>query len=211
MKRIMCGVLLTCMAAASFSKSFGVIGATFPVREMSFLDFIELKLKALAENGTLHKLESKWQETASHSANRPKPVGLPRSTVKRIFHYDPTVMLTKAILNEQGEVIYPVGTRVNGLESRPNYAPCWLFFNADDEAQLLWAKNQKTNCEIPKLILTGGAVRDAERALNAVIYFDQGGRLSSRFQLQAVPAIITRDGNRLVVTEYVIKESGDVI
>ncbi len=211
MKHVVCGVLLTFVACASFAKSFGVIGATFPVREMSFLAFIELKLKALSENGTLQTLESEWQETAARSANRPKPVGLPRAVIKRTVHYDPTVTLTKDILNELGHVIYPAGTRVNGLEARPNYAPCWLFFNADDKAQVLWARRQMDFCQQPKLILTGGAVRDAEDALNMIIYFDQSGRLSSRFQLKAVPATVTRDGNRLILSEIVIKENGDVI
>lgn len=211
MKRVVCGFLLSCAAFSCFSKSFGVVGATFPVREMSFLVFIEQKLKALSENGTLQRLESEWQETASRSANRPKPVGLPRAVMKRTFHYDPTVTLTQAILNEHGQVIYPAGTRVNGLEARPSYTPCWLFFNADDKAQVLWARRQMGACQQPKLILTGGAVRDAEDALNAVIYFDQSGRLSSRFQLNAVPATVTREGNRLRVSELVIKENGDVL
>lgn len=211
MKHVVCVVLLTFAACASFAKSFGVVGATFPVREMSFLAFIELKLKALSENGTLQRLESEWQETASRSANRPAPLGLPRAQVVRTFHYDPTVTLTKSISNEFGQVIYPAGTSVNGLEARPNYAPCWLFFNADDKAQLLWARRQMGFCQQPKLILTGGAVRDAEDALSAVIYFDQSGRLSSRFQLKAVPATVTRDGNRLMISELVIKENDDVI
>lgn len=211
MMRFIFGVLLTSLTVTCFSKSFGVVGATFPVLEMSFLDFIELKLKALKDNGTLKTLESEWQRRASRSANRPKPVGLPRALIKRTYHYDPTVTLTQAIVNEKGQVLYPAGTRVNGLEQRPNYAPCWLFFNADDKAQVLWARHQMALCQQPKLILTGGAVRDAEDALNAVIYFDQSGRLSSRFQLKAVPAAVTREGNRLSVSELVIKENGDVI
>lgn len=211
MKRVVCLVLLTCAATASFAKSFGTVGSTFPVAEMSFLDFIELKLKALSKNGTLQKIESEWQERASNSANRPTPIGLPRAVVKRTFHYDPTVTLTRDILNEHGQVIYPAGTRVNGLEERPGYAPCWLFFNGDDKAQLLWAKTEIKHCQNYKLILTGGAVRDAEEALNSVIYFDQSARLTSRFQIKAVPAAVTRDGNRLQVSEVVIKENGDVI
>jgi hypothetical protein len=54
-------------------------------------------------------------------------------------------------------------------------------------------------------------VRDAEQALEGAIYFDQGGRLSARFQLGAVPATVTREENRLQVSEIVIKESGDEI
>lgn len=211
MKYGLLGLMLACMTDSSFSKSFGVVGETFPIREMSFLDFIELRLQKLSASGELHTMESKWQARAEQTANRPNPVGLPRTTLKRSYHYDPTMVLKTAILNETGHVLYPVGTSVNGLEQRPNYRPCWIFFNADDHAQLRWAQKQMHQCQTPKLILTGGAVRDAEQALDTVIYFDQGGRLSTRFQLNAVPATVTRDQNRLLVSEKVIKESGDEV
>ncbi len=203
--------LMVCMSGLSFSKSFGVVGETFPVGEMSLLDFIERRLQTLSASGELLSMESEWQARAERTANRPHPVGLPRATLKRTYHYDPTLILNASILNEHREVIFPAGTRVNGLEQRPNYNPCWLFFNADDKAQLRWAQKQIHQCPNPKSILTGGAVRDAEQALGAVIYFDQGGRLSKRFQLHAVPATVTRDHNRLRVSEHVIKESGDEI
>lgn len=211
MKRVLFWLMLASMGTLSFSKSFGVMGETFPVGEMSFLDFIDLRLQNLTASGKLHAMESEWQARAERTANRPNPVGLPRAILKRSYHYNPTVILTNPILDEHGVVIYPAGTRVNGLEQRPNYAPCWIFFNADDKAQLLWASMQQHQCQNPKLILTGGAVRDAEQALEGAIYFDQGGRLSARFQLGAVPATVTREENRLQVSEIVIKESGDEI
>ncbi len=211
MKRALFGLMLACIGTLSFSKSFGVVGETFPVSEMSFLDFIDLRLQKLTASGELHAMESSFQARAERTANRPHPVGLPRAILKRIYHYDPTVILTHPILDEHGQIIYPTGTRVNGLEQRPNYTPCWLFFNADDHAQLLWAQKQQHQCQNPKFILTGGAVRDAEQALESAIYFDQGGRLSTRFQLSAVPATVKRNQNRLQVSEVVIKESGDEI
>ncbi len=142
MKRVFLGLLIACTTCLSFSKSFGVVGETFPVSEMSFLDFIELRLQNLTASGELHAMESEWQARVARTANRPNPVGLPRAVLKRSYHYDPTVILTSAILDGYGHVIYPIGSRVNGLEQRPNYAPCWLFFNADDKSQLLWAQKK---------------------------------------------------------------------
>lgn len=203
-------VLLGC-SFASCSKSLGVVGETFPIAEMSFLEFIEHRLRELSDNGTLKAMESQWQARAADHINRPTPLGLPRATQKRKTHYDPSMRLTQAILDEQGRVLYPSGTQVNSLEQLPTYAPCWLLFNADDVAQKRWAAYAMHQCKNPKLILTGGSVYDAEIELNAVIYFDQGARLSSRFQLQAVPARITREANRLLIEELVIKENGDVL
>lgn len=211
MRPVMVLLLMFSMVCSSFSKSLGVIGETFPIREMSFLDFIELRLKKLTDSGAIKTMESQWQERATRSADRPTPTGLPRATRSRQFHYDPSVTLTQAILDEKGRVLYPAGTRVNGLEQRPEYAPCWLFFNGDDESQVRWVLHEMHRCRNPKLILTGGSVREAEQELDAVIYFDQSARLSSRFQLNAVPARIRRDINRLQVEELVIKENGHAL
>lgn len=211
MKTVLVFLLMLCMTCGSFSKSLGVIGETFPIREMSFLDFIEQRLKKLTDSGALKSMESQWQDDAARAADRPTPTGLPRATQNRQYHYDPSVTLTKPILDEKGRVLYPAGTRVNGLEERREYAPCWLFFNGDDKPQVQWALKEMHHCRNFKLILTGGSVRDAERALDAVIYFDQSARLSTRFQLNAVPARVTRDNNRLLIEELVIKESGDAL
>lgn len=204
-------LLMSFMVCGSYSKSLGVVGETFPIREMNFLDFIELRLKKLTDSGAFRAMESQWQERAARSADRPTPTGLPRATSARQFHYDPSMTITQAIFDEKGRVLYPAGTRVNGLEQRPEYAPCWLFFNGDDASQVRWALHEMHRCQSPKLILTGGSVGEAERLLNAVIYFDQRARLSSRFQLNAVPARITRDINRLQIEELVIKENGDAL
>lgn len=211
MSRVILGVVLGCAALPLFAKSLGVIGEIFPIRELSLLTLIEERLKTLSSSGALASQELAWQERAATSANRPHPVGLRRAALSRISHYDPTLTLTSPVFNEHGAVLYPVGFRVNGLEARPDYKPCWLFLNGDDKAQVLWAKSFMRSCVNPKIILTGGAVRDAEIALDSVIYFDQEGRLSKRFQLQAVPASITRNGNRLLIKEVAIKENGDAI
>lgn len=211
MKRTVYGLMLASMVSPMFAKSFGTIGETFPVREMSLLLLIEQRLKTLTESGTLSAMESQWQARAETSANRPNPVGLPRATASHHHHYDPTLILSHPILNERGQVLYAKGFHVNGLESRSEYNPCWLFLNGDDKAQLLWARSQLKQCSNPKIILTGGAVRDAETMLDSVIYFDQEGRLSKRFQLSAVPAKITRDGDQLLISEVAIKENGDAI
>lgn len=211
MKRVFFWCVLGVMSLPASAKSLGVIGEIFPIREMSLLTLIEVRLKALSESGELASQEAAWIAKASASANRPTPIGLSRAVTTRKSHYDPTLILSKPVLNEHGEVLYPSGFRVNGLEERPDYKPCWLFLNGDDESQVLWAKSMMHQCRNPKIILTGGAVRDAELALDTVIYFDQEGRLSKRFQLQAVPALITREGNRLLITEVAIQESGDAI
>lgn len=193
------------------AKSFGVVGEVFPIAEKSFLTLIEERLASLKESGELKSLNQRWVQTAAEHANRPMALDLPRTNRSTRHDYVPEMTLNQDITNEKGRILYSKGTHVNALQQMPSYTPCWLFFNADDEAQLNWAAHQKTQCTNPKLILTGGAVNTAEKKLNAVIYFDQAGKITTKLHIAHVPAKVTRYQNSLLIQEQAIKENGDVL
>ncbi|HBD7476126.1 TPA: type-F conjugative transfer system protein TraW [Legionella pneumophila] len=202
-------LLLWCSSLGA--KSYGVVGEVFPVAEKSFLALIEERLKTMAADGSLETLNQRWVQTVANHANRPQDLGLKRALRSTTHDYVPEVILSQDIKDASGRVLFPRGTQVNGLEQLPAYRPCWLFFNADDKAQILWAQKQQQRCKNPKFILTGGAVKDAEEALQAAIYFDQAGRITRMLSVMHVPAKVVRKGKNLVIVEQAIKESGDVL
>lgn len=193
------------------AKSFGVVGEVFPIAERSFLTLIEERLASLKESGELQSLNQRWVQTAAEHANRPMALDLSRTNRSTRHDYVPEMTLSHDISNEKGRIFYSKGTHVNALEQMPTYNPCWLFFNADDKAQLNWAEHQKTSCSNPKLILTGGAINIAEKRLQAVIYFDQAGRITTKLHIAHVPAKVTRYHNSLLIQEFAIKENGNVL
>ncbi|MFO9620089.1 type-F conjugative transfer system protein TraW, partial [Legionella pneumophila serogroup 1] len=170
---------------------FGVVGEVFPIAEKSFLTLIEERLASLKASGELESLNQRWVQTAAEHANRPTALELPRTNRSTRHDYVPEITLSQDIRNEKGRILYSKGTHVNALQQMPSYTPCWLFFNADDETQLNWAAHQKTQCTNPKLILTGGAINTAEKKLNAVIYFDQAGKITTKLHIAHVPAKVT--------------------
>lgn len=207
---------LTLILAMVFSmslsaKSLGVVGETFPVAEISFLQLIEARLTELTKNGIIDTLNQQWRDTVARHADRPKPLNLARAKHTTTHYYKPEIVLTQAITDNQQHVLFPAGIRMNALKKLPHYAPCWLFFNADDEAQLHWAQRGSRLCANPKVILTGGSVSAAENELKTTIYFDQGGRLAQKLQLHTVPARVVREGNTLKIEELAIRENGDVL
>ncbi|HAU0297864.1 TPA: type-F conjugative transfer system protein TraW [Legionella pneumophila] len=204
-------ILLMISIGQIHAKSFGVIGEVFPVAEMSFLKLIEERLAALQASGELEEMNQRWIQTAAEHANRPVALNLPRTNRSIAHDYVPEITLSQDISDAGGRILYVRGTHVNALSQLPSYQPCWLFFNADDEAQINWAQLQKTSCPNPKLILTGGAINAAEKKLHSVIYFDQAGKITRQLRITHVPAIVTRKGNRLVIVEHAIKENGDVL
>lgn len=211
MKKSFMMVLLLVLSAQTQAQSFGVVGEVFPIAEKSFLKLIEERLAALSSNGKLAAINQQWLSRVAKHANRPKPLDLPRALKTRVHYYKPEVVLVQAIADSEGHVLYPAGTSVNALQDLPSYFPCWLFFNAEDEAQIHWVQKEKTRCPNPTLILTGGAVSRAETHLQALIYFDQAGRISKKLQIASVPAKVKRKGNQLRIDELAIKENGDVL
>ena len=210
--RIICvSILLVILCGQVNAKSFGVVGDVFPVGEKSFLELIEERLAALKASGELEAMNQRWIQTVANHVNRPTALNLARTEQSVKYDYVPEITLSQDITNEMGRILYSKGTHVNALQHMPSYKPCWLFFNADDEAQLNWAEHQKTHCVNPKLILTGGAVNKAEKRMHSVIYFDQAGKITSQLHIAHVPAKVTRHQNHLVIHEQAIKENGDVL
>lgn len=210
--RILCISMLVVMWCGQVnSKSFGVVGEVFPIAEKSFLKLIEERLQVLKTNGEIEALNERWLHTVAAHANRPAPLNLSRTTHSITHHFIPETRVSQDITDERARVLYAKGMTVNALTQMPSYQPCWLFFNADDEAQLKWARHQQTICPNPKLILTGGAIATAEKNLQAVIYFDQAGKITSKLHIAHVPAKVTRRHNHLVIHEVAIKENGDVV
>lgn len=211
MKRRVILNLLFSLTTETFGQSLGVVGEVFPIAEMSFLTFIEQRLMSLSENGELKATNDQWKKTVENHANRPKPLLLPRANVTRTHYYKPEIKVDFDILDSEGRVIYPKGTEANALHQLPSYAPCWLFINADEKAELKWAFNTMRACSTPKVILTGGAIHEAEVFLHIAIYFDQGARITKKLMLTATPAQVSREGDALKIVEFAIKENGDVI
>lgn len=205
-------LILVCLMVqlTALAKSFGVVGEVFPVAEMSFLTFIEERLAAFTATGELEALNQRWLKTVASHADRPSPLGLPRASISTVHYYKPEIVITEAIKDSNGRVLFPANTRVNALQQLPNYSPCWLFFNADNEAQMHWAEKYQSQCPNAKLILTGGSVGKAEKSLQMIIYFDQSGRIARKLQLSSVPALVKREGNQLRIQQLAVKENGDV-
>ena len=198
---------ISCINLA-FSHDVGVIGETFPVAEMSMLEWIGQRLSSMQDNGEIAALEQRWIEQVEAHSNRPRPVGLPRTQQHSHHAYLPEVELSKDVLDAEGHVLFPNGSRVNALDKLPTYKPHWLFFDGDDSAQLAFARVTLKRWPDLKVILTGGAIGSITRELNCAVYFDQEGRLSRKLQITHVPALVLRKGHALIIHEVAIKEDG---
>ncbi|MEM2160759.1 MAG: type-F conjugative transfer system protein TraW [Candidatus Nitrosotenuis sp.] len=178
------------------AKNLGAMGVVYPVEEQDLLNAIQTE--ATINNKEFQK---QWNIQIQQAMDRPQPVGLSKTQKSRVWFFDPSVTLPFDLHDQTGNTIISANQVINPLSS---YAlnETLIFYNADDADQVKWTQeiihDLKSNY---KLILVGGSVIQQTQLLHKPVYFDQQGRLSERFQLQHVPAIITQDGKRLKVSE----------
>lgn len=206
------------------AENLGVYGQIYSIAEPDLLSSIHAKLLAYQNNGKLTEMENNLKDRAQKSILRPTPVADIRDVSNGdkpiISYYTPALVLQHDIMDQNGKMLYPKGTSINPLDPSttskispntyvPQFNETLFFINADNSAQILFVKkaintlSEKNPFEIYKVILINGNLKEASNSLGR-IYFDQHGVLSNLFSIHRVPAVVTRSGIRLKITEPAI-------
>lgn len=184
------------------AKDLGTFGNIYPIAEEDFLEFIKRRLNELAQQGEWKKIQEKMVVDAEQYRDRPTPVaGINTTSQSRNFLLNPGITLDHDVTDNNGKLIAKAGSFVNPLIFVP-LTKTLIFYNADDVAQVKWvqAKDRELKGK-DKLILVGGSVKIEEKRFGKSVYFDQAGRLTTRFQIKQVPAVVEQFGLMLKVTE----------
>lgn len=186
----------------AIAKDLGTFGETYPIAEEDFLEFIKRRLSELEQQGEWKKVQEKMVVNTEHYRDRPTPVaGINMTTQTRTFLLNPGITLDHDVTDSNGKLIAKAGSFVNPLIFVP-LTKTLIFYNADDAAQVKWAQTKDRELKgKDKLILVGGSVQAEEKRFNKSIFFDQSGRLTTRFKITHVPAFVSQDGVMLKITE----------
>jgi len=187
---------------SSDAADLGAHGKLYPVVETDLLALIHDRLAGMEASGELAKLNAEMVNRVTRSARRPPAVpGIQRASTTRSWLVDPSIIAERDIADHRGVVFVRAGTRVNPLSYAP-FTKTLIFLDGDDPEQIDWArKATATLGPTAKIILTSGDVFDAMQALSVPVYFDQGGRLTTRWGIKAVPATVRQDGEALRIRE----------
>ena len=196
-------ILGLAVAHPAAAKDYGQVGTVFPLLEPDMLRVIELKLKALQANGQLDAMNQRLRARTQAKVNRPDPVaGIELATRARTWLFDPSIVIDHDIRDHKGNLISAAGTRVNPLDYVVVTTPL-VFIDGDDEDQLAWAlKRFDTKT---RLIMVKGAPLEAMTRHQRRFYFDQAGRLTAKFGITHVPAVVEQAGRAMRVTETPLK------
>lgn len=195
--------VLTAAVALPFAaqaKDYGAHGAVFPVTETSFLEVIFDRLADMESNGDLATMQRDMQDTARQRIKRPLPVnGIGVVETYRMFEVDLSITLERDLSDHNGVVFARAGTVVNPLD-HSRFRKRLVFINGDDPEQVRFAVDL-ANTEPTKIILINGAPLDLTEAHGHLFYFDQGGTITSRLHVSAVPSVVSRGHPNMIVEE----------
>jgi conjugal transfer pilus assembly protein TraW len=181
------------------AKVIGTFGQVYPIAEPDALTEIEERAKTVNWRSILDK--EKPEDFRPSSL-----VSLPMATHDRSFLVDMTYTLEFDVPDGRGGILYPRGYRFNPLDYVP-FNQTLVVLDGDDSDQLAWLKRSSLLSEPGSLILlTQGAFsRIGEQLGRAVFYADR--RILERFNLAAVPSVISRKGRLMEVKEIEILSS----
>lgn len=194
------GASLTVMA-----KNIGNYGQVFSIAEEDIRDFIRRRLQLMDKSGELAQAQKDIQQRISAHVLRPTPLNLPTTTTPKRFQVDPTVIVNHDLVTPDGIRIAQKGTRLNPFD-HIYFKKTLFFFNADDKAQMDWAKTHYQNYEQVKFILTGGDISKAAEIFGRV-YFDLGGSLCKRFHIEHVPSVVNQADRMWAIQEIGVQDA----
>ena len=195
-------ILASSIANFSYAKNVGTIGQIYSIDETDFLEFIQERVLLMQQNGSLTRLKQDMQHHAESYRDRPTPVqGIEHALASKSWVFDPSIVVDHDVITPNGKIIATKGTRVNPL-TYVSLNKTLIFYDADDKKEMEWvAQIDKKLHGKDKLILVKGSVLQEEKRLSQQIYFDQAGRLTNRFGITHVPAMVAQDGNLLRISE----------
>ncbi len=205
-----CSVLATGLgfmllfSSVAHANNLGVIGEVFQIKEPDLLQEIHQKLTALEQSGQLNAMMQQINHQAEAQIKRPAPSPeITTTSTPRVWLFDPSIVLNQTIQGEKGQVLWPKGTVINPL-TRVSINETLIFFNADDSRQVKWAAAEIANSTQPvKPILVQGDWSVLMKAWQRPVYFDQQGKLTTRFGITHVPAKLTQAGLKFRIEEDV--------
>lgn len=189
-------VFCTLTAWPAQAKVLGTFGQVYAITEPDALAEIEERARSINWQSILDK-EKPEDFRPSHL------VQLPRAKRDRSFLVDMTYTLEFDVPDGQGGILYPRGYRFNPLEYVP-FNQTLVILDGDDPEQLAWLKSSSLLSEPSSLILlTQGAFSRVGKQLGRTVFYADR-RILERFNLAAVPSVVSRKGRLMEVKEIEI-------
>lgn len=198
------GAMLVLGPIRSEARDYGQAAQTFPVIEPDLLSTIEGRLRRAEASGELARTNEMFAKRVEAKVRRPDPVaGITPALKARSWDFDPSVTMERDIRDQKGNLIAAAGQRINPLDFIAIRQDL-VFIDGDDAGQLAWATTRYSDLKA-KIIFIKGSPIEEMTARKRRFYFDQEGKLTSRFGIEHMPAVVSQAGKVMRVSEIVLK------
>ena len=196
MKGFIMSLMLFSNIQVPLAKDFGVQGAVFEIAEQDIIEVIQ---------NNAQKIDPEMlKEQAIKSVKTPKALNLNRSIEAKTFFYDPSFVVEKNEFDANGKLIVMKGQKINPLATR-SLSKKLVFLNGADDQQIKFVS--KLDLNNAKVILTGGSPEEVSKDLGGItVFFDQGGKITEKLGINAVPSIVSQEGQMLKIEEVYIDD-----
>ncbi|MBP6985483.1 MAG: type-F conjugative transfer system protein TraW [Alphaproteobacteria bacterium] len=201
-------LVVTALAYQACARDYGTFGHTYPIDEPDLLQDIQTKLMKLEESGLIqHHQNEILEKTKASLANPPAVKGIVKATQNREYSIDPSIVVPYDLKDHEGRIFQKAGTKFNPLSTNPLRTKL-VFIQGEDKAQVKWVQEKFFDPDIKvKVILVSGAPFELMESWDKPVFFDQGGVLTGKFEIQAVPAVVEQEGQHLKISEIALKEA----
>ncbi len=189
------------LAGPGWATDLGVEGKTFPIHEPDMMELMAERASRIDWEAVARDLARRADETLSDFPMAPLPVATETAT-----HYvDPTYVLDRPILDQNGKELIPAGTRANPLEKIRPVTRLFLFDpRREDQVACLDAALAAWP-ELIEPLSVGGDIRGMAKKLGRPVFYADR-HIVERFGLRATPSLVgVGRGERstmLAVTEF---------
>lgn len=192
------------MAAFSFGvsgQSLGTFGKTWEIAEQDFIEMISQKYAAMEQSGKIDEIRKAQRAKVQSRFERPDAIpGISQASKARSWLYDPTMIVPDPILDHEGNIIVPAGTRVNPLQYRPLTKKV-VFFDGDSKEQVAFVEKMLKAEPRTKPVLVSGALGELMRKWGRPVFFDVAARMTKTWGIKHTPAIVKQEGLMLRIDE----------
>ncbi len=187
------------------AQDLGALGKTYKIEEQDLLEFIKQRLLKFQKEGKIKAMQQAMRQRVVQQINYPEPVqGVNAATHAKTYYFDPTITVSQDIRDHQGRLIQAKGTKVNPLDI-VSMNKILVFVQGSNGQQMTWAMNYKKKAKLSvKIVLVNGPVIKLMKKHKIRIYYDQKGKLTQRFGISGVPALVYQEGKRIRIDEVVV-------
>lgn len=197
-------VMMLMVSSMVEAQDIGILGKQYPFAEQDFAEVLLGKVRDAVNSGLWDEQTKAQKQKVYAYLERPTGRKLPSATEDTTHFVDPSYSLPQAVLDEKGRVLYPAGFTFNPLLYM-RWDKRFCFIDADQSLQIQWAKAQ---CQEPvhdRVVLVSGAYLATQKTMPFPVYFDQYGKLSERFLIQSVPALVYQEDEYIRVDTYALE------